>query len=217
MELKRYQRAVIDDLSRFLALLRETGDISKAYDALWAERNVKVGAGGIDAYKQSIPGVPDVCVKVPTGGGKTFIAACAIKPIFDSLTEADFTRPKAVAWLVPSDSILEQTTKNLSDPSHPYRQRINADFGSRVEVYSKEQLLNGQNFNPTAVREQLSIFVLSYDSFRTSKKEGRKVYQENGNLALFPKFYDDRTELLEGTDETALIQAIRCLNPVVVV
>ena len=31
--------------------------------------------------------------------------------------------------------------------------------------------MNGQNFNPTSVTEQLSVFVLSYDSFRTSKKD----------------------------------------------
>lgn len=36
------------------------------------------------------------------------------------------------------------------------------DFGGAVEVYSKAQLLTGQNFNPTSVTEQLSIFVLSY-------------------------------------------------------
>ena len=86
-----------------------------------------------------------------------------------------------------------------------------------MEVYSKTQLLNGQNFNPTAVVEQLSIFVLSYDSFRTSKKDGRKAFQENGNLATFPKQMTDKSFLLPDTDETALIQVIRGLNPVVIV
>lgn len=124
---------------------------------------------------------------------------------------------KAVVWLVPSDAILTQTYAALSNPHHPYRQKIDVDFGGAVEVYSKSQLLNGQNFNPTAVTEQLSIFVLSYDSFRTSKKEGRKAYQENGNLATFPKLMQDKSMLLPGTDETALIQVIRSLNPVVIV
>jgi type III restriction enzyme len=218
MELKRFQRDVIGNLSRFLALLRETGDISKSFRTFWEERGVDVGyGGGMESYKRSIPGVPDVCLKVPTGGGKTFIAASAIKVIFDSIGETKYIKNKAVAWLVPSDSILEQTLKNLSDTSHSYRQRINADFSGRVEVYSKEQLLSGQNFNPTAVSEQLSIFVLSYDSFRTNKKEGRKAYQENGSLAPFGKVIEDREILLEGTDDTALVQAIRYLNPVVIV
>ena len=78
-----------------------------------------------------------------------------------------------MVWLVPSDAILSQTVKALKDSSHDYRQKINADFGSRVEVYTKQELLNGQNFNPTAVTEQLSVMVLSYDSFRGRGKEGR--------------------------------------------
>ncbi|MDR3164798.1 MAG: DEAD/DEAH box helicase family protein [Synergistaceae bacterium] len=221
MELKQFQRDVIDNLSRFLALLQETGDISKSFGTFWEERGVNVGYDdGMESYKHSIPNIPDVCLKVPTGGGKTFIAASAIKVIFDSIGETKYIKNKAVVWLVPSDSILEQTLKNLSNTSHPYRQRINADFSGRVEVYSKEQLLSGQNFNPTAVSEHLSIFVLSYDSFRAKNKEGRKAYQENGSLAPFGKVLedlDDEKILLEKTDDTALIQAIRYLNPVLIV
>jgi type III restriction enzyme len=214
MELKKYQQTVIDDLTKFLALLNEKNSISAAYRVFWNDKKVEVGFGGLPPYNNMLPGVPNVCLKVPTGGGKTFIASCAIKPIFDSLP---YSKTKAVVWLVPSDAILEQTIKNLSDPHHPYRQRINMDFSHRVEVYSKMQLLNGQNFNPTTVSEMLSVFVLSYDSFRTSKKEGRKAYQENGELMLFSKYFDNPEILLADTDETALIQVIRLLNPIVIV
>lgn len=215
MELKTYQKNVIGDLSRFLALLTENGSASKAYNALWTEKNVNVGVNDLPYYHNNLQGgVPDVCFKVPTGGGKTFIAASSIKAIYDAMPTVT---AKAVVWLVPSDAILTQTYAALSNPHHPYRQKIDVDFGGAVEVYSKAQLLNGQNFNPTSVTEQLSIFVLSYDSFRTSKKEGRKAYQENGNLATFPKLMQDKSMLLPDTDETALIQVIRSLNPVVIV
>ena len=216
MELKTYQKNVIADLVRFLELVNEKKYASKAYTALWNEKNVIVDGGinGMPFYHTQISGTPEVCFKVPTGGGKTFIAANAIRPIFDSMP---VSRAKAVVWLVPSDAILTQTYAALTDVDHPYRQKIDTDFGSRVEVYSKTQLLNGQNFNPTTVTEQLSIFVLSYDSFRTSKKDGRKAYQENGNLATFPKQMTDKSVLLPDTDETALIQVIRALNPVVIV
>jgi type III restriction enzyme len=61
------------------------------------------------------------------------------------------------------------------------------------------------------------VFVLSYDSFRTSNKEGRKAYQQNGNLAAFAEYFKDPDLLLADTDETALINVIRHLNPVVIV
>jgi len=214
MELKKYQREVINDLSRFLIALQNNCETVDAYTSFWNDKGFSVGYDGVQPYRDNIPGVPNVCVKVPTGGGKTFIATCALKPVFDSLP---YTKCKAVVWLVPSDAILEQTLKALSTAEHPYRQRLDSDFGHRVEVYSKQQLLNGQNFNPSTVVEQLSVFVLSYDSFRTSNKEGRKAYQENGNLALFAKFFNDPAILLADTDETALIQVIRYLNPVTIV
>jgi len=214
MEMKFFQKKAIQDLERFLTLLGEKQNINKAYEAYWLERNVPVGFGGMAPYKTALPEVPHICFKVPTGGGKTFIACNALKPIFNALPP---TKTKAVVWLVPSDSILEQTYKALCDPQHPYRQKINADFSNRVEVYNKQQLLNGQNFNPTSIGEQLSIFVLSYDSFRTANKEGRKAYQQNGNLAQFAKFFGDPELLLADTDETALIQVVRALAPIAIV
>lgn len=214
MELKTYQRKAISNLARYLELMNETKSIGEAYSRLWQEQAVPVGVNGLRPYRDTIKGVPHVCFKVPTGGGKTFMACAAVKTIFDALPPF---KAQTVVWLVPSDAILEQTVKNLKDPSHPYRMRLNVDFGSRVQVYTKEELLYGQQFTPTDVLSQLSVMVLSYDSFRTSKKEGRKAYQENGYLMDFAKALDCPDSLLEDTDETALIQVIRMLNPVVVV
>ena len=82
---------------------------------------------------------------------------------------------------------------------------------------TKQELLNGQNFNPTSVTEQLSIMVLSYDSFRGRGKEGLKAYQENSNLAAFAKVLGAPENPIEKADETALFQVINQLNPLVVV
>ena len=180
MELKSYQKKVIADLTRYLELLNETQNYMTAFEQFWREKS----APALGRYQNVIPGVPNLCFKVPTGGGKTFIACNAVRPIFDALPA---TKTKAVVWLVPSDAILTQTAKALKDTSHPYRQKIDVDFGGRVEVYTKQELLNGQNFNPTAVTEQLSVMVLSYDSFRGRGKEVLKAYQENSNLAAFAK------------------------------
>ena len=210
MELKSYQKKVIADLTRYLELLNETKSDAAAFRLFWQEKS----APTLGRYQNMIPGVPNLCFKVPTGGGKTFIACNAIRPVFDALPA---TKTKAVVWLVPSDAILTQTTKALKDSQHPYRQKIDVDFGGRVEVYSKQELLNGQNFNPTAVTEQLSLMVLSYDSFRGRGKEGLKAYQENSNLAEFVKVLGKPDSPIEKADETALFQIINQLNPLVIV
>lgn len=130
-------------------------------------------------------------MKVPTGGGKTFMACTAIRKIYD---EMPLDKPRVVVWLVPSDSILAQTIKNLSDADHPYRQKLDTDFAGRVGIYTKEMLLNGQNFSPDTVREMLTICVLSYGSLRINsrKKDVRKIYQENGNLLRFAEYFKTR-------------------------
>ena len=218
MELNSYQREVMGNLSAYLSALNETGDLNKAWQKYWSDQDVAVGlgTGSVPGYRNSIKGVPHVCMKVPTGGGKTFMACAAVRRIFDALPQG---KPKMVVWLVPSDPILVQTTTNLMNPDHPYTRRLNADFGGRVGVFTKEMLLNGQNFTPDTVHEQLTVCILSYGSLRidSKKKDVRKVYQENGNLKNFADYFKDESELLEDTPDTALIQALRHLSPVVIV
>lgn len=216
MELKNYQKDVMADLSAFMDAVDQENDIVKGWKRYWTEKDIHVGFGGVPFYQDKINGVPHVCMKVPTGGGKTFMACSAVKRIFDRLPS---DKPKVVVWLVPSDSILTQTIRTLSDVNHPYRQRLDMDFAGRVGVYTKEMLLNGQNFSPDTIREMLTICVLSYASLRidSKKKDVRKVYQENGNLFRFAEFFDDKSVLLADTPDTALIQVLRYLSPVTVV
>ena len=159
MELKNYQKSVMNDLSLFLDRIDESNDLYNAWASFWAEKDIRIGENGVPGYKNKISGTPHVCMKVPTGGGKTFMSCSSVKRIFDHMP-AD--KPKLVVWLVPSDSILSQTIRTLSDPLHPYRQRLDMDFAGKVGVYTKEMLLNGQNFSPDTVREMLTICVLSY-------------------------------------------------------
>ncbi|TWJ02373.1 type III restriction enzyme [Mucilaginibacter frigoritolerans] len=211
MELKSYQQQVIDDLAIFLNYIQEEKDIRAAFEEFWLKHPrtpIRPFPGtAIEPYKNNVPKAPNVCVKVPTAGGKTFIACNAIKTIFDAFSVA---KDKAVVWLVPSITILDQTLTNLKDPTHPYRQKINSHFGNRVEVFDKQALLQGSGFNISSVKEQLNIFVLSFDSLRARNKEDRKVYQDNSNLQSF--------ESMLGEDEDiSLMNVIQKLNPVVIV
>lgn len=214
MELKNYQKKTMRDLASYLSFLNSSRNVITAYQEHWNAQDVRLGFGGMPPYRDTIPCTPHVCFKVPTGGGKTFMACTSVKLLFDAMPK---DKPHVVAWLVPSNSILDQTVKTLSDVNHPYRQRLDFDFTGRVVVYTKEQLLSGQNFNPTAVREQLSICILSYDSIRSNKKDGRKVYQENSQLAPFTKTFTSPETLIADIDNTALIQVLNQLSPVVIV
>lgn len=216
MELKNYQKKAMRDIASYIATLNKDNNIISAWQHYWLEQDVTVGLGGVPTYNNAIPGVPHVCLKVPTGGGKTFMACAAVKPIFGAMP---MDKPRVVVWLVPSNAILTQTIRALSNVNHPYRQRLDMDFSGRVGIYTKDMLLNGQNFSPDTVREMLTVCILSYDSLRvdSKKKDVRKVYQENGNLFRFAEYFKDASVLLADTPDTALIQVLRQLSPIVVV
>lgn len=216
MELKKYQKQVLDDLSLYIKHLEANANLNTAWVNYWHDKNVPVGFGGVPSYKNTIAGVPNVCVKVPTGGGKTFIAASALKRIFDAMP---LSKVKLVVWLVPSDSILSQTVKAFSNPEHDYHQRLERDFEGKVNIFTKDQLLNGQVFSPDAIEGTLSVCIFSYASLRINVRSAdmRKVYQENGNLLRFAERFNDKSILLADTPDTALIQVLRQLNPVVIV
>lgn len=218
MELKSYQQDVINELETFLEYLNNHPNASKAFNSFWRDKigeyNPLTGIG-MKPYKNNIPGAVHIAVKVPTAGGKTFIAINALHSLNKFFNQGN---PKAVVWLVPWSNLLQQTYNTFSDPNHPYREKLNSLFGNKVEVYQKEQLLQGANFNPTSTTEQLNIFILNFSSLRIdkAKKEDRKIFQENGSLETFRDWVDKDLNI-EGTDETALINVIRNLNPIVVV
>ncbi len=218
MELKKYQKQVIEDLELYLEYIQEhDGYVDTAFNEYWSDkigRYDPVKGTGMQPYKKTINNAAQVCIKVPTAGGKTFIAVNALHSIFSKF---DSSQPKCVVWLVPWSNLLQQTVKNLSNPEHPYRQKLNALFNHRVEVYQKQDLLQGSNFNPTVVQEQLTIIVMNFASLRARNKEDRKVNQENGQLESFVSQYKNKDHLLKDVDETALINVIRSLNPVLVV
>lgn len=213
MELKDYQANVLADLSKYLEILLECkGHLPNAFAKYWKDRGVLN-----QTYKNNVKEVPHVCVKVPTAGGKTFIAVNALERIFSAFAEYNPTRLKFVVWLVPSLTILEQTVKNLSNIDHPYRQRLNDLFNGRVQIYEKADVLQGAGFNADSVKEQLSVVVMSFDSLKANNKENRKAFQENGYLASFLNDDSEIVEPLKDTDPSALINVMRTLKPVVVV
>nr|WP_286948128.1 DEAD/DEAH box helicase family protein [Pseudomonas sp. UBA6718] len=209
MELNAYQDQVLADLRLYLQRWRACDDAVLAYRAHWDAQ----GALNMPGYRHARHGAPQVCAKVPTAGGKTFIGLHATACIFEQLQRRQGDARLCV-WLVPSLSILQQVLGALRNPQHPYRQTLNRLFDGRVTVLDKSELLAGGQFSLDEVRDGLVLTVLSYDSLRASNKENRKLYQENSAL---DDFAEQALALAEGTDPASLVAAMAGLNPVIIV
>ena len=227
MQLKEYQHQTLRDLELYIETLNNSKSLTVAYSQYWAERGVSVNGFSnnyLHPYINSVTGVPRVTLKVPTAGGKTFIACNAIKRIMDKLQTG--APNQVVAWFVPSDTILKQTLEKLQDVSHPYRQAIDALFSHRVVVVDKEAALMGQGISPVQMHDNLTIFVLSAQSFietirakkdKNSEQLKPRAFRENGNFLEHTQYYTHPEQLISGADPTALIQVIAQQNPVVIV
>ena len=98
--------------------LVESGDAA-AGAGRYAERTGANGAA-----------IPHICFKVPTGGGKTLLAAAALERL---------NRGRGLTlWMVPSNAIYRQTKGALWNREHPYRQMLERASGGRVKVLEKE-------------------------------------------------------------------------------
>lgn len=215
---KTYQEEVLADLNSYMRRLSETDNLRKAFQDHWLSKNIDPDTKNsrwLHKYNnQAAPGVPNITLKVPTAGGKTYIAALALPIIFDHLPEE---QPKVVAWFVPSDSIREQTLRNLQTVGHPYHAALQR-MGRTVMVADKEQALMGTNLSPAHIEEQLTVLVLSAQSFATRKGDDLRSWRQNAVFAQWDNHYHyDTSERIDGADELSLIQWLAWQHPVCVV
>lgn len=176
---KDYQNKTLESLGRYLRRCRELRDPSRAFvettGELW-------GAGHSYNQIHELPNgerlpldMPFVCLRVPTGGGKTVIGARAVKVVRDALLDTDHP---LVLWLVPSDAIRVQTLNIMRDRRHPLRQILDEELGA-VEILDGDEALN---VTPAVLNSGAVIMVATIQSFRVEKTEGRKVYSNSGQL-----------------------------------
>ncbi|MBQ7454484.1 MAG: DEAD/DEAH box helicase family protein [Selenomonadaceae bacterium] len=168
MDLKNYQRQTLSTLKKFLSEAKLIGS-AKAFTA---NRNAPSYSPEYFALK-NLEDVPYICLRLPTGGGKTLLGACAIKLAADNFLEREYP---LVLWLVPTDTIRQQTLKLLRDVRTFYRQVLDAAFGQRVKIFDVTEF---RELRPQDLSQSLNIFVATFQSFRVTNKDGRKVYQSN--------------------------------------
>lgn len=178
MQLKQYQTATLTILRRFFEEARIAGP-KAAYEVLVdePEQASRLGryAGKYVPLKE-LPEVPYVCLRLPTGGGKTLLAAHSVAVARDAWIEKDYP---LVLWLVPSNTIRRQTVETLKNTSHPYRQALSETFAGRVRVFD---IADFAQVRPHDLRDNCCIVVGTIQTLRVSNTDGRKVYAHNEEL-----------------------------------
>jgi type III restriction enzyme len=86
--------------------------------------------------------VPNIVLKVPTGGGKTWLAVSAVSRIMGSYLNRN---TGFVLWVVPNEAIYAQTLRHLKDRQHPYRQALDRAAAGRVRIIEKTDRLDARD------------------------------------------------------------------------
>jgi type III restriction enzyme len=190
LTLKEYQQRSLDTLRAYFRLSQKLDDADTAFYHLTREA---YGQGIPYRPVEGLPGLPYVCLRIPTGGGKTLVASHAVGITAHELLHTDHA---LVLWLAPSNVIRDQTLRALTDANHPYRQAVEAEVGN-VTVLDVSQALYVQ---PATLNSSTTIIVATVQAFRVDNTEGRKVYESSG--ALMSHFTDLPEELKAGLERT---------------
>jgi len=185
--LKQYQETALTILSEFLTATRSTSVVD-AYKAALAKQG-RVN----ETYSPIFGDVPSVCLRIPTGGGKTIMAAHAVAIAGKTILDSD--TPIAL-WLTPSDTIRTQTLDALAKSSHPYRQALAQYFGDRIRICDLESL---QTINTNDLGNAAIVVIATIQAFNITDTSKRNVYSFFEDLA--PHFEGLSPDLAEGLEK----------------
>ncbi|GAA6142322.1 DEAD/DEAH box helicase family protein [Hydrogenophaga sp. 5NK40-0174] len=212
---KVYQQQVLDSVEAYFKSCHELPSPSIAFTAtterLWGRGNPYNPLSGFPAD------MPYFCLRVPTGGGKTWLAAKSVQLVNTHLLRGEHS---VVLWLVPSKPIREQTIKALKDRSHPYHAALRE--AGPITVLDLEE---AKSVTRATLDTSTTVIVATRQAFQVEEEECRKVYQSSGALMhhfdnLSPSQRDELLTDGEGSERTtpySLANVLRLRRPFVVV
>jgi type III restriction enzyme len=219
MNLKNYQTKALHWLRRYYErcrALQEVGDsfpVATAFTSITSEAYERAGLPYSPV--EQLPGIPYVCLRIPTGGGKTLVACEAISIVQSELLRLDHA---LVLWLVPSDAIRKQTLDRLRDRKDPYRIALETSLGS-VEVLDIDEALSVQR---SVLDGATVVIVATMQAFRRKDVSALNVYKNNG--ALMSHFENLSSEIVgildrrpEGDFDYSLVNVFRLRRPFIIV
>lgn len=212
---KTYQQQVLDSVEAYFKACHELPSPSIAFTAtterLWGRGNAYHPLSGF-------PGdMPYFCLRVPTGGGKTWLAAKSVALVNTHLLRCEHS---VILWLMPSKPIREQTLRALRDRLHPYHTALRE--AGPVTVMDLDE---AKSVTRATLDTSTTIIVATRQAFQVEDEESRKVYQSSGALMhhfdnLSPTQRDGLLSEGEGAERTvpcSLANVLRLRRPFVVV
>jgi type III restriction enzyme len=212
---KIYQQQVLDSVEAYFKACHELPSPSIAFTAsterLW-------GRGSAYNPLSGFPGdMPYFCLRVPTGGGKTWLAAKSVALVNTHLLRCEHS---VILWLVPSKPIREQTLRALRDRLHPYHTALRE--AGPITVMDLDE---AKSVTRATLDTSTTIIVATRQAFQVEDEESRKVYQSSGALMhhfdnLSPTQRDGLLSEGEGAERTtpcSLANVLRLRRPFVVV
>lgn len=208
MEFKDYQDEVLTTLDSYLDELRlqknnalEVEQVIRANPKLkipvpdyctdtWHELKSK---GLLPKFRANVPysprvdgvgrQVPNITLKIPTGGGKTLLASASVSKIFGRYLSSN---TGMVLWIVPNEAIYTQTKRQLNNREHPFRQILDRASAGRTKVLEKDDPLNKQDIDT-----HLCVMLLMLQSANRETKETLRLFRDRGNVHGFFPTEDD--------------------------
>jgi type III restriction enzyme len=208
---KDYQRRVLESIEKYFVLCHQTGDADSAFyqatKELWGRGQTFRALSGFAGE------MPYFCLRVPTGGGKTFLAARSVALVNRLLLRVEHS---VILWLVPSDAIREQTLKALRQLDHPYHLALREAGAVTVMDLDEAKSVTRATLDTSTV-----VLVSTVQAFSRESMQSLKVYESSG--ALMQHFENlspaQRDNLLQdaGTAPCSLANVLRLRRPFLVV
>lgn len=212
---KTYQSQVLDSIETYFKACHALPSASLAFttttESLWGRGNPYNPLSGFPFD------MPYFCLRVPTGGGKTWLAAKSVALVNTHLLRSEHS---LILWLVPSKPIREQTLRALRERTHPYHSALRE--AGPITVMDLEE---AKSVTRATLDTSTTVIVATRQAFQVEEEECRKVYQSSG--ALMHHFDNlsptQRGELLsegEGADRItpySLANVLRLRRPFVIV
>jgi len=176
MDLKVYQRRVVDEVEHYLGRLAEVRAAGPTrHGSLDAWEDLRLGP-----YREHRNGLgedlPTFCIKVPTGGGKTLLATQILGSAYKTILR-DRNGAGLVLWVVPSSQIYRDTLRRLRDRNDMYRLMLEHAVSRRIELWEKHEIAR---LSPGRLRDCLNILVVQLASTNRETREQLKFFKDSG-------------------------------------